>query len=185
MVRVHDVGSVPNESSSQALHTNNPNIPPSNTPTPPHNPIPPPRDHLGTHFERTEQPRHSGRVRVESAYIKSLRDGAGTTDGRSTDLPRGMQPAPAESNLVAELGMVGEEDGEMDEDDEEVSAMMAGVAAIESSDPTTVKEACKRTDWPKWEEAINKELTALEDACTWSVVEQPANINVVGCKWVF
>jgi hypothetical protein len=96
-----------------------------------------------------------------------------------------MQPAPAESNLVAELGMVGEEDGEMDEDDEEVSAMMAGVAAIESSDPTTVKEACKRTDWPKWEEAINKELTALEDACTWSVVEQPANINVVGCKWVF
>jgi hypothetical protein len=81
-----------------------------------------------------------------------------------------MQPAPAESNLAAELGMV-EENGELDEDDEEVFAMMAGVAAIEGTDPTTVKEASARTDWPKWEGAINKELNALEEARTWTVVE--------------
>lgn len=85
---------------------------------------------------------------------------------------------------MIKLGMVGE-NGEIDEDNEEVFAMMAGVVEIESSDPTMVKEACKRTDWPKWEEAINKELTALEDACTGSVVEQLANVNVVGYKWVF
>lgn len=51
------------------------------------------------------------------------------------------------SNLAAELGMVGEY-GEMDEDDEEIFAMVAGVEAVEGTDPTTVKEASIRTNWP-------------------------------------
>lgn len=59
--------------------------------------------------------------------------------------------------MAAELGLVGE-NGEIDEDHEDVFAMIAGVAAVESRD---LKEAYKRSDWPKWEEAINKELTSL------------------------
>jgi len=141
-------------------------------------------DHLGPQFENAAPLRRSSRLRVESAYIKSLRDGTGTTDGHNSNLPRGMRPVPEESNLAVELGMVGE-CGEIDEDDEEVFAMIAGVAAIEGSDPTTVQEARARTDWPKWEEAIDKELVALRDARTWSIVERPEKVNIVGCKWVF
>ena len=95
-----------------------------------------------------------------------------------------MQPISEESNLAVELGMVGE-CGEIDEDDEEVFAMIAGVAAIEGSDPMTVQEVRARTDWPKWEEAIDKELVALRDVRTWSIVERPEKVNIVGCKWVF
>lgn len=95
-----------------------------------------------------------------------------------------MQQVPEESNLAVELGMLGE-DGEVDEDDEEVFAMMAGVDEVESTDPITLEEARVRTDWPKWDDAVIKELTALKDANTWSIVEKPAGANIVGCKWVF
>ena len=109
------------------------------------NTTPPTQDHLGPQFEGNALPHRSTRVQIESAYIKSLRDGTGTTDGRNTDLPRGMQPAEESSNLAVELGMVGEY-GEMDEDDEEIFVMVAGVAAVEGTDPTTVKEASARNN---------------------------------------
>ena len=32
---------------------------------------------------------------------------------------------------------------------------------------------------------MQKELVALEKARTWTIVECPPNVNVVGCKWVF
>jgi len=75
--------------------------------------------------------------------------------------------------------------GKMDEDDEEVFAMVAGVMEVEGTDPTMLEEAQRRNDWSKLDEAINKELTALKDAGTWSIVKKPEGVNVVGCKWVF
>jgi hypothetical protein len=78
--RGYDVGSTPTKRTSNSQ------------------PHPTPSDHLGPQFESAAQPRRSSRVRVESAHIKSLRDGAGTTDGHSNDLPRGMQPVPEESH---------------------------------------------------------------------------------------
>jgi hypothetical protein len=95
-----------------------------------------------------------------------------------------MQPVGEYSNLAIELGMANEW-GKMDEDDEEVFAMVAGVMEVEGTDPTTLEEARRRNDWSKWDEAINKELTTLKDAGTWSIVEKPEGVNVVGCKWVF
>lgn len=53
-------------------------------------PNPPSHHHLGPQLEVATPPQHSERVRVESAYIKSLRDGTGITDGQSTNLPGGM-----------------------------------------------------------------------------------------------
>lgn len=43
------------------------------------------------------------------------------------------------SNLAAKLGMM-KKYGEMDEDNEEIFAMMADVEAIEGIDPITIKE---------------------------------------------
>lgn len=82
-------------------------------------------DHLGSQFEVPAPPRRTGRLRVESAYVKRLRDGEGT------------------GNLAVELGMMGEK-GEMDEDDVEVFAMVTSAVEIEGTDPETVEEARAR-----------------------------------------
>src|ERR1700675_1041395 len=62
-----------------------------------------------------------------------------------------------------------------------MSAVMAEAEAIEP----TFEEAKRRTDWPKWQEAIKVELATLKAASTWTVVKRPENTNVVDSKWVF
>ncbi|KIJ08560.1 hypothetical protein PAXINDRAFT_88700, partial [Paxillus involutus ATCC 200175] len=53
----------------------------------------PPKDHLGPQFESTPPLHRSTRVQVESAYVKHLKEGEGTHDGRNatSTLPRGVQ----------------------------------------------------------------------------------------------
>ncbi|KAF8833194.1 hypothetical protein BDN67DRAFT_875694, partial [Paxillus ammoniavirescens] len=106
----------------------------------------------------------STRVQVESAYVKRLKEGEGTHDGQNatSTLPHGVQTSTnvEARNLAAELGMVGEY-SKVNKDNEEVFAMLAGTTEIEGTDPTTVREAEARVDWPKWEEAMNKELNTL------------------------
>ena len=60
-------------------------------------------------------------------------------------------------------------------------------AAIEEAhdDLTTVKEAQSRSDWPLWQEAMDREMKTLEDAGTWETVPCPTGRNIVGSKWVF
>jgi len=60
-------------------------------------------------------------------------------------------------------------------------------AAIQEAegDPKTLSEAQARSDWPRWKEAMDRELATLEKAETWSTVPCPPDKNVVGSKWVF
>lgn len=48
--------------------------------------------------------------------------------------------------------------------------------------PTTIHEALNDS---KWIQAINEEMTALENMNTWKIVSLPEGKRVVGCKWVF
>ncbi|KAK4847160.1 hypothetical protein QYF36_026373 [Acer negundo] len=42
------------------------------------------------------------------------------------------------------------------------------------------------SDWPKWKEAIQTELTSLAKREVFgSIIQMPENIKPVGCKWVF
>ena len=61
----------------------------------------------------------------------------------------------------------------------------AHIAHANSSDPLTLLQAIKRPDWPKWEEAIQQELKALEAFDTFEVVQLPPGKRPVGCKYVF
>ncbi|KAG1734689.1 uncharacterized protein EDB91DRAFT_1083977 [Suillus paluster] len=63
-----------------------------------------------------------------------------TVQGNDVGPAINRMPVGESINLAAELGMVGEY-GEIDEDNNEVFAMVAGVAAVEGVDPTMVKEA--------------------------------------------
>ena len=63
-------------------------------------------------------------------------------------------------------------------------AMATVIESAEGLMPS-YEEVCKRSDWPKWEEAIQKELSMLKKSGTWKLTKRPPEANVVGCKWVF
>nr|CAN82452.1 hypothetical protein VITISV_003326 [Vitis vinifera] len=55
--------------------------------------------------------------------------------------------------------------------------------AIKVSEPsTTLKQAFKD---PNWTKAMEMEIAALHRNPTWDLVEQPPDVNVIGCKWVY
>ena len=56
---------------------------------------------------------------------------------------------------------------------------------INTEDPRTLKKACMHSDWPKWQEAMNKEMDTLLKASTWDTVDRPPGKNIVSSKWVF
>ena len=53
------------------------------------------------------------------------------------------------------------------------------------ADPQSWKEAMKRSDAKKWQEAANVEMNNHLENGTWEYVERPEGAKVVGCKWVF
>ncbi len=119
------------------------------------------------------------RVRKESTYVRRLRDGEGSVSNLpgSLVMPRGLQlgsEVPAEdAGMVDAWKMVSVED----------FAMAAAMSDAENLNPTFT-EARKRSDWPKWEQAIQAELASLRKNETWEIVPRPSNANVVDCKWV-
>ena len=48
------------------------------------------------------------------------------------------------------------------------------------SDPKSITEALKCSDWPLWKAAMDKEIDTLEHASIWSTVTCLANKNIVG-----
>ena len=67
--------------------------------------------------------------------------------------------------------------------------MHAAIAEAEGIAPVTLKEAMSRPDWPRWKEAMTKEIDQLIENKTWDVVDLPppekGKVNVVGCRWVY
>ena len=151
----------------------------------------PQQDPLGENFEQPAQPtlRRSTRQRTESPYIRMLRSGAGTHDGRGGDplIPRGIQTVENRQQEEQGMGVIEEDQPwEFNLDDSDTAyAMFAGMSEIEGLEPQTVEDARTRPDWPRWQEAISAELKSLDEACTWDIVPRPKNTNIVSCKWVF
>lgn len=137
--------------------------------------------------EATANPRRSTRTRAESRYVQSLRKGEGAVSNKPADplLPKGLQSVAEEAAGVAD----GEWNIVEDSDDWEMvsieeMAMASVIGGSEGLEPTYA-EARRRPDWPKWQEAIQKELDSLKANGTWELVERPDNANVVDSKWVF
>ena len=138
--------------------------------------------HLGDRFEpQPPEPalRCSMCQRFESEYFKRLKAGKGTAD-RQTTHPNEMAKAAIEDLFKGTTCM-----GKCPDNDNDIFAMVAGVAEVEVLDLSTVDEVRSRSDWEKWEAAIVAKLRSLDDAQMWRVVKRPIGMNVVGCKWVF
>lgn len=55
-------------------------------------------------------------------------------------------------------------------------------AYFDTTEPTTYKEAAASS---VWREAMEKEISALQQKGTWSLVSPPSDKHVVGYKWVY
>ena len=108
-------------------------------------------------------------IQKESEYVQMLKDDSAMTGQRSI-LPREMWPGsvikPVEESI-----------------EEEEHAM---ATIIESAEGLMLpyEEVHKHLDWPKWEQAIRKELNSLKESSTWELVKHPPDTNVVDSKWV-
>ena len=67
----------------------------------------------------------------------------------------------------------------------ELTPIVAEAISDSRDDPSTVKEARSRSDWPLWQQAMEREMKTLKDAGTWETVPRPTGRNIVGSKWVF
>jgi Reverse transcriptase (RNA-dependent DNA polymerase)/gag-polypeptide of LTR copia-type/Integrase core domain/GAG-pre-integrase domain/Zinc knuckle len=172
----HDVSSVSAQglsNNTQNNHTNEasvdigPRIPTPETPDP--NNIP-----------------HERRTRKPSQRVQDLIDGRAVHSNRRNDpvLARGIQ-APTEP-IAERIEFEGEGSAEqiMALMDEEL-AMVLEMSEAEGLDPSSLADAMRRPDWLDWEKAIHEELTVLQDAKTWVLVDPPPGANIVSSKWVF
>ena len=104
-----------------------------------------------------------------------LRDSSGVTGERSRlgvqiILPAGMRgvnvmPENVESSVMEEYVMA---------------------TVIESAEGLMLsyEEVCKCSDWPKWEEAIQKELSMLEKSGTWKLIKRLSG-DIPSCMYPF
>lgn len=53
------------------------------------------------------------------------------------------------------------------------------------NEPQTYNEAKERSDWPKWRDAMNDEIEALNKNHTWTLVDKPSKAKLIRNKWVF
>ena len=106
--------------------------------------------------------------------MRMLRDGTGVTGERmrSNVLPKGMQDGSPASIV-----------DDVEKDVVEEHAMASVLESAEGIMPS-YEEARKRPDWPKWEEAIQKELESLKQLGTYELVKRPPGASIVGSKWV-
>jgi hypothetical protein len=52
-------------------------------------------------------------------------------------------------------------------------------------EPHSVEDAKCLPKWPQWQAAMEEEMRRIKELGTWVLVPKPAEVNVVGCKWVY
>jgi hypothetical protein len=55
------------------------------------------------------------------------------------------------------------------------------VRVIQEVEPTCFKQAVGN---PKWDNAMDEEMVALDANVTWELVALPKDKKIIGCKWV-
>ena len=53
------------------------------------------------------------------------------------------------------------------------------------SDPTSYEEAMADNDSSHWVKAMKTEMESMDSNQVWELVEPPANIKPISCKWVY
>jgi Reverse transcriptase (RNA-dependent DNA polymerase) len=153
--------------------------------------VPPPAPIAPVAPQPAEHPR---REQKPSQRVANLISGKGVTSASRRDpvVAAGIQlpPIPESSASIVEVmddwATMALDCTQYDVDNSVNEAgMLAEVCAADAIEPRTLAEAKCLPDWPEWEAAIREELTTIDKAGTWVLVDQPPGVNVVGSKWVF
>jgi transposase InsO family protein len=64
-------------------------------------------------------------------------------------------------------------------------APAAFTGTVTDDEPKSYLEAIESADAGKWRDAMDDEIYSLRENNTWTVVDKPAGVKTVGCKWVF
>ena len=118
----------------------------------------------------------SGRNRTPSLKVREILDGkadGGTERGKSK-LATGVQLPPGAFPTIDEA-----------DPDPNNTALASMVEITFDDDPKSLKDAMDRSDWPEWKRAMEDEIALMAKYNVWDVVEEPADTNIVGCRWVF
>ena len=59
------------------------------------------------------------------------------------------------------------------------------MVVLSEDDPTNYNEAMRSKNAEKWKKACEDEYKVLRGYCTWNLVEQPPNINILSSQWSF
>ena len=59
------------------------------------------------------------------------------------------------------------------------------VSVESESDPATYEEAMADVDSAHWVKAMKAELESMNSNQVWDLVEAPANVKPIGCKWAY
>lgn len=167
---------------------------PTTTPAP--EPPPPGKGKGKARVEPQEQPRRSTRVSKPSSKAVRIAEGEGTTGAEfegltpspqarqymHPDWPHTSKPKTTRRNPSASYAEVTSADFVYSA---EIEDFVEAAVAETQDDPKSLAQAQSRSDWPKWQEAMDAEIKTLEKAGTWTTVPRPANKNIVSSKWVF
>ena len=52
-------------------------------------------------------------------------------------------------------------------------------------DPSTVAQAMRRSDWPKWKDAMDADFESFYTLKVWEYAKLPPQANLIKCKWIF
>ena len=61
-------------------------------------------------------------------------------------------------------------------------ALHVSISSDVPPEPKTVKSVLAHIGW---NQAMFEEYQALQSTHTWKLVPRPANVNIIGCKWVY
>ena len=75
--------------------------------------------------------------------------------------------------------------GEMESGSAENSKTQFCFAVEDEDSPQSVDEVKRRSDWPLWSEAMDREMSQLEKLGTYTLVDLPPDRKAIGCRWVF
>lgn len=118
--------------------------------------------------------------------------GAGTPGGAASNTSTNSPKMPAAPLLVTSprSSSAGSEDwqeilldlSEVYAETEEVHIDVDELYLLADEEPATYRDSAKEK---QWEEAMSKELEAIEKDKTWSITELPAGHKLIGLKWVY
>ena len=66
-----------------------------------------------------------------------------------------------------------------------IAFALSAADTLETEEPSTVSDAKKSVDWPKWKMAMEEEMESLLKNDTWALVNKPKDQRLIGCKWIF